>query len=243
VASSDFNGYCGFTKAIEHLGDRWTLLIVRELGVFGPQGFNALAAGLPGRISRSVLADRLRRLEDLGLVARGAGRTAQYRLTDAGADLVPTILSLRGWADAWLPDDPAMALRDPAVILAWLGERVQRSMLPEEAVVLEVTMRHGTEYRGWLVLQRGADPYGCIEDPMLEESRYVYLEAGTPVMIGLARGHREWSRAVQDGSLRAYGDPRLVRALPSLFRPSAGRRAAAQPATRATDSPVLAAPR
>jgi hypothetical protein len=66
VGSNEFAGYCSFTKAIEHLDDRWSLLIVRELGTFGPQGFNDLVAGLPGRISRSVLADRLRRLDTPG---------------------------------------------------------------------------------------------------------------------------------------------------------------------------------
>ena len=71
MGSSEFVGYCSYTKAIEHLGDRWSLLVLRELGMFGAQGFNDLTTGLPGRISRSVLADRLRRLEVLGLVARG----------------------------------------------------------------------------------------------------------------------------------------------------------------------------
>ena len=73
MGSSEFTGYCSFTKAIEHLGDRWTLFILRELSMLGPQGFNDLVAGLPGRISRSVLADRLRKLENLGLVAHAGG--------------------------------------------------------------------------------------------------------------------------------------------------------------------------
>ena len=79
VNSHEFPGYCSFTKAIEHLGDRWSLLIVRQLGVFGPLGFNELIRSLPGRISRSVLTERLRRLETLGLVSR-EGSTG-YRLT------------------------------------------------------------------------------------------------------------------------------------------------------------------
>ena len=54
--------YCSFTKAVEHLGDRWSLLIVRELAIHGSLGFNALADTLPS-ISRSVLARRLRKLE------------------------------------------------------------------------------------------------------------------------------------------------------------------------------------
>ena len=43
--SHEFSGYCSFTKAIEHLGDRWSLLIVRQLGTFGPLGFNELSRG------------------------------------------------------------------------------------------------------------------------------------------------------------------------------------------------------
>jgi len=96
VSSSEHIGYCSFTKAIEHLGDRWNLLILRELAMLGPRGFNELVTGLPGRISRSVLSERLRRLENLGLVAHAGG--TPYRLTAAGSDLIPTIASLRGWA-------------------------------------------------------------------------------------------------------------------------------------------------
>src|SRR5215211_1342947 len=63
--------YCAFTKTVEHLGDRWSLVILRELTLHGPRGFNVLADGLPG-ISRSVLAARLRKLEELELIARVA---------------------------------------------------------------------------------------------------------------------------------------------------------------------------
>jgi DNA-binding HxlR family transcriptional regulator len=48
VGSSESAGYCSFTKAIEHLGDRWNLFILRQISTFGPQGFNDLATGLPG---------------------------------------------------------------------------------------------------------------------------------------------------------------------------------------------------
>jgi DNA-binding HxlR family transcriptional regulator len=47
MGSSATTEYCAFTKAVEHLGDRWSLLIVRELAEFGPRGFNSLATGLP----------------------------------------------------------------------------------------------------------------------------------------------------------------------------------------------------
>ena len=66
MGSSEKTEYCAFTKAVEHLGDRWGLLIVRELALLGPQGFNTLATGLPGHVSQSVLTDKLRELEEMG---------------------------------------------------------------------------------------------------------------------------------------------------------------------------------
>ena len=142
VGSSEFTGYCSYTKAIEHLGDRWSLLIVRELGMFGPQGFNDLALGLPGRISRSVLADRLRRLETLGLVSRRDGQDPHqaYHLTSVGQGLMRTLGSLRAWADTWLPDDPDMLERDPDVVLGWLAQRADPDRSPERPVVLELRL-------------------------------------------------------------------------------------------------------
>jgi hypothetical protein len=137
-----------------------------------------VVAGLPGRISRSVLADRLRRMETLGLVSRGegGGPHPEYRLTAVGDGLMPTLVSLRAWAGTWLPDDPDMLERDPDVVLAWLAQRVDSDRGPDRPVVLELWVHHRLDRRYWLVLQRGADPYGCLMDPLLDASRYVYLE-------------------------------------------------------------------
>jgi DNA-binding HxlR family transcriptional regulator len=147
VGPSESVGYCSYTKAIEHLGDRWSLLIVRELGTFGPQGFNDLVTALPGRISRSVLADRLRRLETLGLVSRRASPVQHpaYRLTAVGQSLMATLGSLRAWADTWLPDDPDMLERDPDVVLGWLAERADPDRGPVRAVVLELRLHHRSD--------------------------------------------------------------------------------------------------
>ena len=222
VGSSEFAGSCSFTKAIEHLGDRWILLIVRELGVFGPQGFNELATALPGRISRSVLADRLRRLEALGLVSRGDSHTAhsRYRLTAVGASLMPTILSLRGWADTWIPDDPDMLEREPAIVLAWLAQRVSSDHSPARPVVVEFRLHHRPDRRYWLVIQRDLEPYGCLTDPFLDLGRYVYLGSAMSTLVALARGRLDWADALHDGSLTASGDPDLVGQVTAWFRRS-----------------------
>jgi DNA-binding HxlR family transcriptional regulator len=221
MGSSASTEYCAFTKAVEHLGDRWSLLIVRELAQFGPQGFNILASGLPGRISRSVLTDKLRKLEGMGLVARDPSvptRLAPYCLTPAGEQLVPTLMSFWEWAKQWVPEDPQMAQRDPMVILWWLRHRVNAAVVPEHQIAIELAMGgDDATARKWLLVARGTEPQLCLEDPQLSEERYVYVEADAETLFRIARGVRSWTAALADGSVRLYGEPALVAALPGWF--------------------------
>jgi DNA-binding HxlR family transcriptional regulator len=232
--AGEFGEYCPFTKAVEHLGDRWSLLIVQGLARHGPQGFNALADGLPG-ISRSVLVRRLRHLESMGLLARAAGggrpeRGAPYRLAPAGEALVPTLTSLYHWAARWVPEDPALAQRDLTLCTWWLAQRVDPAAIPEGPVVIAFATGGLRPQRVWLVLERGAPPSGCLEDPGLALDRYVYVEADGVALYSIARGQRAWRPALAADSVRIYGEPALVRALPGWFRPpEAGAPAAARP--------------
>lgn len=219
VTSHGSDDYCAFTKALEHLADRWSLLIVAELIESGPRGFNALAAGVPGRISRSVLAERLRRLERLGIVARDDPQANgnAYRLTPVGHGLTPTLLSLRDWAGTWLPDDPAAAERDPDLLFAWLTRRIDDARLPDRRTVIEVTTHYTRHHRCWLVIERDHEPYGCFQDPLLDQSRYIYITVAITVLMALAHGTRRWADALADGSIMTSGDPDLLRQLPDWF--------------------------
>lgn len=90
-----YGQYCPMARALEILGDRWTLLIVRDL-LAGPLHFNALERGLPG-ISRTLLAQRLRLLQQAGLLERQPGMCGGiviYALTPAGQDLLPVVDAL-----------------------------------------------------------------------------------------------------------------------------------------------------
>lgn len=219
VTSHGSDDYCAFTKALEHLADRWSLLIVAALIESSPRGFNALAAGVPGRISRSVLAERLRRLQRLGIVVRddGHGNSGDYRLTAVGRGLTPTLLSLREWAGTWLPDDPAAAERDPDLIFAWLTRRIDEALLPERQTVIELRTYYTRPHYCWLVLERDRQPYACFQDPLLDETRYIYVTAAIPVLLALAHGTRPWAEALADGSITTSGDPNLVNQLPNWF--------------------------
>ncbi len=210
MGSSANQDYCAFTKAAEHLGDRWTLLIVRELFMFGPQGFNQLAQGLPGMISRSVLTRRLRGLEQLGLIGRDHATSShqpRYALLPAGQHLVPTLKSLWQWAERWVPEDPELARRDPTVIAWWLTRRVDTSRVPTHQIVLDLSISGTEAHHLWLVMARDLEPTLCLEDPLLDQDRYVFIEAEAAALLAIARGQREWSDGAADRSVRVSAIP------------------------------------
>jgi DNA-binding HxlR family transcriptional regulator len=224
--------YCAFTKAVEHLGDRWSLVILRELTIHGTRGFNDLADGMPG-ISRSVLAARLKKLEDLELITRdrSAGRGVPgYRLTHAARELQPILRGLWGWSLRFVPEDPAMAERDPDIVIRWLSDRIDSSAVPDRTVVMDLDVTGTGARRFWLVLEHGTPPSVCIEDPCLAGDRYVFVEADVRALYPIARGMRAWSEAIADGSVQVSGEPALVRALPTWFDPEAGSERGKQPA-------------
>jgi len=131
---------------------------------------------------------------------------------------MPVLYSLRGWAETWLPDDPAMMDRDPDVVLGWLAKRVSPEHLPAEPVVLEFWPdERGRRY--WLVLQERVAPYGCLIDPLLDSGRYVYLRCAVPTLLALARGRQGWSDAFADGSLTASGETDLCHRVSEWFTP------------------------
>jgi hypothetical protein len=132
---------------------------------------------------------------------------------------MPTLKSLWQWAEKWVPEDPAMAQRDPTLILWWLRHRVDTRSAPERQVALEIAMRGSDADRCWLLLARNTEPTLCLEDPLIGQERYVYVEADAADLYPVARGVRSWAEAATDDSVRIYGAPDLVAAMPGWFQP------------------------
>ncbi|WP_454048674.1 winged helix-turn-helix transcriptional regulator [Cellulomonas sp. Marseille-Q8402] len=96
MAARDYGQYCGVTRGLELVGERWALLIVRDLLV-GPRRYGELAAGLP-RIPSNVLAARLKELQEAGVIRRAPrSRVVVYELTPYGRELEPIVLALGAW--------------------------------------------------------------------------------------------------------------------------------------------------
>jgi DNA-binding HxlR family transcriptional regulator len=206
--------YCPIAKASEVLGDRWTLLIVREM-LGGARGFNELQRGLPG-ISRSVLADRLRSLERAEIVERRTGpkgRTLGYRLTLAGRDLEPVVQALGEWGVTWSITDPRPDELDPYLLIVWMARHVDRPALPPDRTVVQFDFREPAG-RYWMVLEP-SEVSVCLQHPGFDID--VKVSADTATLYRVYLGRAELRAAMQTPKLTITGPARLQRAFGRWF--------------------------
>jgi DNA-binding HxlR family transcriptional regulator len=126
VPGKTYDQYCGIAAALDRVGDRWTLLVMRELS-FGEQRFTDLKSRLPG-IASNLLTERLRALEDDGLVEQrelpAPAARSVYALTDEGRRVVPVLRALSTFGQPFLGEPPADGVRPEMAVYSGLGSRV-----------------------------------------------------------------------------------------------------------------------
>jgi DNA-binding HxlR family transcriptional regulator len=196
-----YRQYCALAKALDVVGDRWTLLIVRELGLRGPCRYTDLQYGLPG-IATNMLADRLREMEEGGIVRRESApppvATTLFQLTDRGEALAPMLVALGRWG-AELMSDRA---DDDEFRSHWLRypiERLLTDAAPHEPPAV-IELRTGDQP---MLVEVGegtvrAHP-GTVEHPD------VVVSGGPDVIVGLLT-RRFDLRAARRKGLRVEGD-------------------------------------
>ena len=206
--NSGYGQYCPISRALDVLGERWTLLIVRDLLV-GTSRFNDLARGLPG-LSRSLLTRRLRQLETAGLVERLDG---EYLLTEAGRDLEPIVFGLGAWGARWTFGDPEPDEHDAELLVWWMHGRLDTSELPDRRNV--ILIRFSDDPRPfWLVVESG-EASVCLSDPGYNVDVTVRSDLATLYQVWL--GRLPVTAAVKEGRLGFDGDRALTRRMPTVF--------------------------
>lgn len=210
------------------VGERWTLLIVREL-LTGPKRFKDLADALPG-IGTGLLAARLKHLEGEGLARKARLSPPAYELTEAGEELAPAVLALARWGLKWAFGERR---EGEAFRPGWGVLGLQALFQPDAAVELDFVY----EWRiGDSIFHAHVD-HGRIEssygpaprpDAVIETSEEVFCEM-TAGRVGLRR-------ATADGRATVRGDSAALRALRELFARPERRVAAPLPDLEATAS-------
>ncbi|MGW6261001.1 winged helix-turn-helix transcriptional regulator [Streptomyces sp. NPDC055085] len=206
-----YDQYCSAARALDAVGDRWTLLIVREL-LGGPRRYTDLHADLPG-VSTDVLASRLKDMERDGLTTRRRlpppGAAYVYELTERGAELLPVLQALGEWGA------PALDGRRPtdAVRAHWFALPLLRGLraLGVGEGLLEVRLDEGRFHVR--LGDEGAPPYGDGGAPGEPDAR---LTLDTPTCEAVSRGEATLADLLREGRIEVAGDGRLAKELRSV---------------------------
>jgi DNA-binding HxlR family transcriptional regulator/putative sterol carrier protein len=222
MARHRYQQYCALARTLDVAGDRWTLLIVRELTP-GPRRFTDLLDGLPG-VSRNLLTERLRALERDGIIARQelpppAARQV-YELTDDGRDLATAMAPLIAWGARRIGDrkpGETFRARWPAVAMAGLADREAAKGVSEtyQYLVGDSAFRFTVD-DGSIELHDGRAGNPAVTWTTDEET-----------WADIASGKITASSAAVTGALTIAGDPQAAKRLRKIFsrkRMVSGRR-------------------
>jgi len=208
---SVYGQFCPVAVASEIFAERWTPVILREL-VLGSRRFNDIQRGVP-RISRALLAKRLRRLVECGISSAAGG---EYRLTEAGQELGEVVVHLGKWGARWT--SPIRRDRLDARLLTWdMRRRIAVDRLPEKRIVVQFDFRgcppgHKAPRTYWLVLERPQVDL-CIIEPGHEVDLFVDADLAAFSRVWL--GEVPIRQVIREGGIKLSGMRDAVRDFPS----------------------------
>jgi DNA-binding HxlR family transcriptional regulator len=208
-----YDQYCSAARALDAVGDRWTLLIVREL-LAGPRRYTDLHADLPG-VSTDVLASRLKDMERDGLTSRRRlpppGAAYVYELTGRGRQLLPVLQALGEWGAPLLEE----RLPTDAVRAHWFALPLLRALRGLSEGVVQVHLDEGVFY-----VRLGAEAFGEAEvggpvygEGAAPEEPDARLSLDALTCTALAGGELTLRDAIRDGHVEVVGEGTLAKEL------------------------------
>jgi DNA-binding HxlR family transcriptional regulator len=211
-----YGQFCPVAKATEIIGEKWTLLILREL-LLGTTRFSDFQRGL-SRMSPTLLAKRLRQLEECGIIIRkklSGQRGYEYRLTSAGKELSPLIEVLAVWGMRWargqLTDDEL----DVEFLMRELQRRLQTDHLPDGQTVICLNFDELTKHKTWWLLVDGDVVDLCTEDSGKDVD--LYINASVRTIVEVWEGDLDIRAALRKGAIKAHGSRHLIHTMPNWF--------------------------
>jgi DNA-binding HxlR family transcriptional regulator len=209
-----YGQFCPVAVACEVFAERWTPLILREL-LAGSRRFSDIRRGMP-LISRALLTQRLRHLEDVGVIeSRALGRGREYRLSQAGQEFNDIIEGLGVWGQRWSHGRASAQNLDVQLLMWDMRRRVAVDRLPDRRLVVRFDYRGVPAGRGpataWLVLDRGEVDV-CLTDPGFAVDLVVVADLATFTKVWL--GDVSFDQAIRARKVRLEGPRDLVRAFP-----------------------------
>lgn len=212
-----YSQFCPIAKAAEVFCERWTALVIRNLGA-GAERFNDIHRGVP-HMSATLLTQRLRQLEAEGLVERRRSETGKswtYHLTEAGSEFLPLVGALGIWGQRWTRRELAEGELDLGLLIWGLEYSVDPAAFGLERNVLRLDVSDQPEHKRfyWFVCE-GGNLDLCVSDP--GGGTDLFLEATLEDLIRIYRGDMAIATAIEDGRLKVDGTLKLSRRLGHWF--------------------------
>ena len=202
MAKRSYDQYCPAARALDVIGERWTLLIVREL-MSGPKRYTDLRLGLPG-IAPNVLAQRLRQLQDAGIAARRTlpppAPATVYELTELGEGLRPVIMSLMNWGVHLLGRPRAGESFNPTWLMETMEEFADREAARGVHEAYEFSINGAVFHVRVDDGEVEARP-GPAEDPAFVS------KTDLDTFLAVGSGELDSADAIGDGRIEFDGDP------------------------------------
>ena len=206
----EYGQFCPIAKATEIIGEKWTILIIREL-LMGSSRFNELQRGL-SLISPTILSKRLESLSQHGLVLKKkipGQKGYEYFPTDSCKELLPVIRMLGDWGMRWARANLSEKDYDVELLMIYL----KRSIVPEKLIGNETVIRfHFTDidtYSDWWLVAKDKELDLCVNDPGREVN--VYFTSSVKTLADVWMGDSTYKMAIKDGSLKVVGNTQLTR--------------------------------
>lgn len=176
----NYGDFCPVSKAAEILGEKWTLLIVREL-LMGSTRFSQIERAIP-RISATVLNTRLNTLEQCGLIIRRRTpekRGHEYQLTESGRELYPIVVQVGEWGMRWARGQMSDEELDVEMLMSDIYRRIDTSKLPGGQSVIQFHFVDLDQYAKWWVKVVNRKAELCAENPGTEVDVYITTDLRT----------------------------------------------------------------
>ncbi len=213
---TSYGQFCPVAKATEIVGEKWTMLILREL-LLGTYRFNDFQRSL-SRISPTILTKRLKHLEERGIIVRkqlSGQKGYEYRLTPAGKELEPLIETLAVWGMRWARGQMSDDELDVELLMWDIHRRILTQHLPDGQTVLCMSFNDLDKHKTWWLVIDGDDVDLCTEDTGKDVDLYVTTKLRT--MVEIWEGDADLKRAIRDDRVTAIGDKSLIRTMPDWF--------------------------
>lgn len=211
--------FCPVAKAAQVFCERWTPLILRELGS-GTTHFSELSGNVP-LMSRSMLSRRLQELESEGIIERRpntTGRGWTYHLTGAGREFLPIVDALAVWGQRWSRRQLAEGEVDIELLLWAMESDVRADAFGDGRTVIQLDfVDQPSNRRRWWFVNEAGEVQLCVRDPGFEVD--LYLSVRLRDLVHIWRGDLQVANALESHRLKAVGPSPLRRALRAWLAP------------------------